>query len=199
MKLIPAAAMAMLLFAPVSLVYGQLDSNSVTVTSTRTLSSAPDQLVYRVNALGPLTSTLDEAVAQVRSLGLTGADFVNVSVSTVATDKFEAPERTVLCWTFNLIFPLSKVKATLDALSAAMASIPKNNPAWSLSFSYYSTQSSALPTVCPLEDLVAEAKTRAQKLVSAAGLGLGQVLSISGSTPFDPYCSLTVKFGLTRF
>ncbi len=199
MKLIPAAAMAMLLLAPASLVYGQMDSNSVTVTSTRTLGSAPDQLVYRVNALGPLTSTLDEAVAQVRSLGLTGANFASVYVSTVATDQFEAPQRPVLSWTFILIFPLSKVKATLDELSAAMAAIPKNNPAWSLSFSYSTTQSSALPTVCPLEDLVAEARTRAQKLVSAAGLGLGQVLSLSGGTPSGSYCSLTVKFGLTGF
>ncbi len=195
MKLYAVGALALLLFGPASLAYGQLDSNSVTVTASRSLSFPVDQLVYRVNACGPLSSTLDDAAAQVRSLGLTAADFLYVGTSS------SGPlQTTVLCWTFNLAFPFAKSKATLDALSAAVASFTKDGGGWNLS--YYSTgaQSSASSQAsCPLPDLMADAKLRAQKLASTAGLGLGTVLSVSGGTPAYSSCSLTVKFGLTRF
>ena len=193
MKLYAHGAFALLLFGLASVAYGQLDANSVTVTASRTLSSPVDQLVYQVAACGPLSSTLDDAVAQVRSLGLTAADFNNVGTST------SGPlQTTVLCWSFNLAFPFAKSKATLDALGAAVSTAAKNG--WNLSSYFSTTQSSASAQAsCPLPDLMADARLRAQKLASTAGLGLGPVLSVSGGTPAYSSCSLTVKFGITRF
>jgi uncharacterized protein YggE len=46
---------------------------------------------------------------------------------------------------------------------------------------------------------MADAKTRAQALASAAGLTLGPVLAVSGYAGSNTICSMTVKFGLTRF
>ena len=140
MKFHARCAFALLLFGHASIAYGQLDSNSVTVTASRTLSFPVDQLAYRVSACGPLTSTLDEAVAQVRSLGLTAADFLTVGTSS----GIGSSQATALCWGFNLVFPLAKSKATLDALGAAVSAATKNNAGWELSYYSNGAQSSAL-------------------------------------------------------
>jgi hypothetical protein len=179
-----------LLFVP-GLLFGQLDSNSITVTASRTLSAPPDQVIYGVTVNGPLTATLDNAVAQVRSLGLSASDLSGASVGNSSP--------LTLSWTFNLAVPFAKAKATLDTLTALMSSLPQTNSAWSLSFYVSRTQASSLsqPT-CPLPDLLSDAKARAQKLADTAGVGLGTVLSMSGGTPSGTTCSLTVKFALNR-
>ena len=195
-------AFVLFLFGHASLAYGQLDTNSMTVTASRTLSFPADQLAYRVSACGPLTSTLDEAVAQVRGLGLTAADFLTVGTSSFGfgSSLIFGSTQIGLCWAFNLVSPLARSKATLDALGAAVSAATKNDAGWNLSYYLTGAQSSAVSQAsCPLTDLMADARVRAQKLASAAGLGLGAVLSVSGGTPSYSSCFLTVKFGITRF
>jgi uncharacterized protein YggE len=106
------------------------------------------------------------------------------------------------------------MKATLGLLSAVQNSMAKDKPTFTMSFGVNGLQVSPQAQqsqTCSLSDLVADARTQAQKLASAAGAGVGAVMAISNSTvvtdtgassPFvqptsAPTCSLTVKFALS--
>jgi hypothetical protein len=58
---------------------GQLESNTITVTATRTLNVAPDQVVFSLSLTTPITMDLDQAVAALASLGITAADLQSAS------------------------------------------------------------------------------------------------------------------------
>jgi len=51
------------LFGAGALLFGQLDSNSVTVTATRNLNTQPDQALLEITVTSPLDATLDNVVA----------------------------------------------------------------------------------------------------------------------------------------
>jgi hypothetical protein len=100
-----------------------------------------------------------------------------------------------LGWGFQLTVPLSKVKDTTSALTALAQSIPQNNSGLSLTFQLFDTQASSQQTAnCNLADLVANARTQAQQLTSAAGLVPGMIQSISTSVGPAASCFLTVRF-----
>jgi hypothetical protein len=85
----------------------------------------------------------------------------------------------------------------------------------SVSFSVQGTglsQQAQQGQTCSTTDLLSDARAQAQKIASAAGAGLGNVLAMSAtavtrpasgalfSSPASlPVCSITVKFALTGF
>jgi hypothetical protein len=208
-----------LLILSVPAAFAQLDSNSVTVTATRSMSQQPDQVLFAVNIQSGLNTSLDDVVAALQGSGITAANFVGVSLSPSLLYNVAPPMQ----WIFSLPASLVKIKDTIAMLTALQQSIAKQNNGLMVSFSVQGTQVSGQSQqsfVCPIPDLLADATTQAQKLASAAGLSLGSVLamssgtSVSGSvgTPisvsavisFAPpvlpsVCSMTVKFALLRF
>jgi hypothetical protein len=206
------------------LLFGQLDSNSVTVTASRNVNLQPDQVLFGVYVGAPLTASLDDVLAAVKGVGITSANFSNVSGSPTGIINvgagFAQPP-TPVQWSFGLAVPFAQMRATVAALASLQQSIMQNNSGFSLSFSVQGTQVSASlqqAQTCSLTGLIADATAQAQKLASAAGLNLGSILAMSslssipavqtysvflagsfasGTTPQN--CTLTVKFGLTRF
>jgi len=120
-----------------------------------------------------------------------------------------------LDWTFVLTAPLANFKTTIAQLTALQQIVAQKKNGMSLSFSVGGTQLSPQALqgqTCSTADLLADARTQAQKMAVAAGGGLGSVLAMSGasltqpaggalfSSPvFVPVCALTVKFALTGF
>ena len=214
-----------------SLAHGQLDSNSVTVTSSRGTSLQADQAVFAVFVDSGPTASLDDVLAALQGSGITLANFSGVN-TTNAPILFVPPPNLppqppppMLEWAFGFPVPLSKLKDTFATLTTLQQGIAKKNNGLSLTFRVQGTQVSPQllqQQTCSLTDLIADARAQAQKLASAAGLNVGNVLALSSFTSATvpssvvpvissggffstgplvaaPNCSATVKFALTRF
>jgi hypothetical protein len=218
-----------LLILSVPAAFAQLDSNSVTVTATRSMTQQPDQVLFGVTVQSGLNTSLDDVVAALQGSGITAANFSGVSMGPNVIFAVVGPQpappimASPLQWIFSLPVPLAKIKDTIAMLTALQKNIAQQNNGLMLSFNVQGTQVSAQSQqshVCPTADLLADATTQAQKLAAAAGLSLGSVLALSSGTSisgnvgtpvavaavlsFAPpvlpsVCSMTVKFALLRF
>jgi len=204
-----------------SLVFGQLDSDTVTIQASRSVNLPPDQIVFSVSvSAGPNTS-LDQIVAALSNSGITTANFVGV---TGGTDN-----QSPIQWLFTLAAPVTKIKATIASLTALQQSIANNNSGITLSFQVQGTRfspESIQSQTCAAKDLVSDAQTQAQNVAAAAGLYVGPIVAISdGSSamptftaragdffvgnsiyttglwfdPTPPGCYIEVKFKLLRY
>jgi len=217
------------------IVFGQLDSNSVTVTASRAVNLQPDQVLFAVYVASGLNTSLDDVLVAVKGSGITIANFSGVAtVSGVPVtiipgsqgSPVTIPAQPELTWAFGLSAPFAKMKDTVAALTSLEQSIKQANNGLKLSFQVQGTQASAdlqQSQTCNPADLLADARGQAQKLASAGGLTLGNILAMAGNTflaigtgvpvapppalltasslgiPRENNCALTVKFGLTRF
>jgi hypothetical protein len=210
-----------------SLLFGQLDSNSVTVTASRGTSVQPDQVLFAVYVTTGLGASLDDVLAALKGSGITSANFSGVSNAAGSAlclvTGTPAPAPTVQ-WAFGLPVPFSKMKDTVTTLTSLQQSITQANSGFTLSFVVQGAQvSPALQQsqTCNISDLISDANAQAQKLANATGLTLGAILAMSTVTSspavnnFVPVavlgsfasseltvpqsCALTVKFSLTRF
>jgi hypothetical protein len=206
-----------------SLAFGQLESNSVTVTASQSLNLQPDQVLFGVYVTASINSSLEDVLAALKGSGITIANLSGVGNAPpigVVTGNYPAPP---IQWSFALAVPFAQMKATVTALTSLQQSIMQANNGFTLSFSVQGTQVSASvlqSQVCSITGLIADATAQAQKLASAAGLNLGSILAMSSgiSSPvggssvaqvFGTFssitgatlqsCTLTVKFTVTRY
>jgi len=186
----------------------QLDSNSVTVTASRSTNSPADQVIFGLFIDSDLTKSLSDIVSALSAVGITQANFSSLTQSSNQKQPLE--------WGFGLVAPLAKLKDTATALANLQTSIAQNNPGLTLSFSVAGTQSSQT-TPCSIPGLLIDANAQAQLYATGAGRTLGGILamstmvstavsgtgfpyviyaysSISGSS--GPPCSVTVKYAL---
>lgn len=164
-----------LLCAP--LVFGQLDTNTVSVTATRSVVVQADQAVFVVSVASPLDATLDDMVGALQGTGITAAQFSGVA----------APQSTnvlqfQIVWTFVVPVPLANMKTEIATLTTARQSLMAKRSAFTLSFNVAGTQASpellaAQP--CSRADLIADATAQAQKMAAAGGFWLGAIVSMS--------------------
>ncbi len=210
------------------LAFAQLDSNSVTVSATRSNTNVqPDQAILAVFVTTPLTASYNDVLAAVAPAGITGANFSGVGNSQgfiiTTGNPSQQPPEPMLEWDFALPVPIAKIKDTAATLANLQKSIAQQKNGVALTFSVQGTQvSQALQQSqpCSIPDLLADARAQAQKLADAAGQSLGPILAMSSATSGNiglptvsvsrlgltsssfsiPFiCSLTVKFGLTRY
>lgn len=190
----------------VSLAYGQLDSNSITVTANRNAAVQPDQVVFLVGVSAGLNTSLDDVLAAVAGAGITQANFssVNPFPGVIPLNPITGTALPLLqniTWNFTLPVSLSKMKDTVATLTGLQKTITQNNSGLMLSFNVQGTQVSPQllqMQTCSVADLLSDARTKAQQLANAADLFLGSVLAMSSVTTPVPLCSLTVKFAVTR-
>lgn len=201
-----------------SFAFAQLDSNSVTVTASRSATVQPDQAVFALYLDTGLTSSLDDVVAALQGSGITSANFSGVRTTFPNLTNIQ-PQAPKLEWTFGLPVPLSKMKDTITALTNLQQTLVKKNNGFTLSFDVQGVQVStqlqkAQP--CSISDLLSDARAQAQKLTDAAGFTLGTILGMSSATsslvgngngvspvlnsPLLPLnCTVTVKFAVLRY
>jgi hypothetical protein len=221
-----------LYLAAASCAFAQLDSNSVTVSASRNTSLQADQVVFAVSLNTDLTASLSEVLAAVEPAGLTQANFVGVSSPqgafviepTPGQGPLPQPPQR-LQWVFGVPVPIAKTKDMVSALTNLQHSLAQLPNGPRLSFSVQGAQVSQQlqqSQTCAVSDLISDARTQAQKLASAAGLSVGNVLALAGATtttslgtgvylgvpvgaliPSPPFglplaapCAVTVKFAL---
>lgn len=201
--------------------FAQLDSNSITVSASRSTNLQPDQIVFAIFVDGGPDATLDSVLTALGPAGITMANFAGVG--TVQGYSPTGTQTQSVEWAFGLPVPLAKMKDTTAALTSLQQNIAQNNSALTMSFSVNGTQVSPQTQqsqTCVLTDVLGDAKAQAQNLATAAGLTLGGILALAGSTSvtssigplapgtylsryggnssaysqYLPPCSLTVKF-----
>ena len=195
--------------------WGQLDSNTITVTSSVAVTAPLDSMSFSVSVSTPLSATLDQAVAVLQPAGVTASNLSSVYQS----------ER-MLQWSFSMLTPFSRVRDTVLALTA----IQTNKQGFDVSFrgaGAPGANSASNFQGCPLPDLLAQATAQARSYANLAGVTLGPLLALSDAPqstarpsyallaisptasllnfqlgPINapsPSCSLTVKFGILRY
>jgi len=186
-----------LLLVPV-VAMAQLTPNSVTVTVSRTLDATVNQAQFSIAVHAGLEASLDDVIAVVRGVGLSAANFAGVGYGDSSIGIYNGDSDRPVAWYFNLSVPLTQMKTTIALMTAMQTSLAKDTK-YSLSFGVSSASTTS--SGCPLADMIAEARTSASKLASAAGLSAGGILAVSSPT-LSPaangggYCSLTLKFSL---
>jgi uncharacterized protein YggE len=203
--------------------FGQVESNTVTVTANQIVNLQPDQVLFAVSVTTPIDASLDDVLAALKGSAITIANFSGVNSSYAVPPGIVVngnPQTTPsIQWSFGLGVPFAQMKATVTALTGLEQSILQVNSGFTLAFSVQAAQvSSALQQsqVCSIAGLIADATAQAQKLASAAGLNLGSIVAMTSGTSSPVYgvsyigafssqftapqsCTLTVKFTLTRF
>jgi hypothetical protein len=171
------------------LALAQLDSNSVTVTASRNTNLQSDQVVFAVAVDTPMDVALNDVVAALQNAGITLSNFAGArtggsfGVITIPPPPQAPPPQ--LEWTFGMPVAISKLPDTTATLRSVQQSIAANNKSWTMSFNVQGTQVSLAlqqSQVCSIPDLIADARVQAQKLASAAGMSVGNVLAMSSGT-----------------
>jgi hypothetical protein len=178
---------ALLAFTLPLTAFGQLDHNTLTVTSSSTISLQPDQVTFFIYADFEPTATLDDVLAAVQNVGITAAN-----LSSVYSTNVGFPQTTE--WFFVLPVPFSKLGSTLSALATLHQSIGKTLSR-SLNYSVSGTQVSTqlrASAACPYAALFQDAGSQARALAAAAGVMLGPVVAISDGTNVNPSYSAQV-------
>lgn len=188
--------------------FGQLDSNSVTVTVSNNTTIRPDQAVFVVSVTSDIETTLADVLAAVQPAGLTMANFSGVTAGIVF---ISGPQRRQnLRWDFSMAAPLADTNSTIAALTALQQSIHRLNGGLSFSFAMQGIQVStqALQSqTCDFAALLNQARTKAQDLAATGGRTISGIAALStsastivGALPpglgIPPPCSATVKFAL---
>jgi hypothetical protein len=176
----PAIILLPLLFC--SFAFGQIDSNSITVTAANNTSLQPDQVVFGITVQSGISTGLDDVLTALQGSGITAANLVGV---TSAQQPIVSRAGSTLQWTFSLAAPLTNTKATIASLTTLEQTIAMQNNGLTLSFSIVGTQVSpqlAQSQTCSLSSLITSATTQAQSLAAAANLNVGRILSLSSST-----------------
>lgn len=153
------------LFATTCCCFGQISSDAFTVTATRNVFLQPDQLVFDVNVTALPSVTLDQIVGMLQSVGITAADLTRAESG---------------AWSFTLPVALSKMEATIAALTALVKSLSNNG--MRMTFDVQNAQVSPelkKSQQCAPADLIADAQKQAQRLATASGFSVGPVLAVS--------------------
>src|SRR5277367_6147996 len=169
-----------------SFAFGQLDSNSITVSASNNATLQPDQALFSVLVQSSVNTGLDDVLAALQPAGITIANFSAVSTQLglcpmVTCTSTQAPVQ----WAFTLPAPLANTKATVASLTMLQQNIAKANNGLTLSFSIVGTQVSqqlAQSQTCSIASLLTSDTAQAQTLAAAGGLNLGAILAMSSST-----------------
>jgi hypothetical protein len=210
------SAVICLLIFTASPAFGQVPSNSITVSVSRNTNLQPDQVVFQVTVQAGLSTSLDDVLAAVQGAGITMANLGGVSTF---YSQMGLQTISTLQWTFNLAVPFAKQKDTVTSLAALGQTISQGNSGLTLSFSVQGTQVSAQlaqSPSCSFSGLFSDAQAQAQNLAASAGASVGPVLALSSSAVSSsgatlatlsdfllgattPPCAMTVKFSLFRY
>ena len=165
-----------LLLAAAAAAFAQTDTNTITVAASRTVTAAPDQVVFGVTVRTGAGAALSDVVAQLPGTGITAADLSYVS------DGGLAGQNPQVNWGFQLVVPLSKMKDITAVLSGLerQPGAPKG-AASPISYSVQSAQASpdAQSRACDWSALVNDARLEAGRMAFAAGVQVGQIVGIS--------------------
>jgi len=173
----PGCSMTVTFGLPVS----RTGPNTITISASRTATPPPDQVSIAIDVNSDQTAGLDDVNAALAKAGISGAILTGVSTSFGTGSSPCSPcSQTGLDWSFTLTTPLAKLASTLAQLVRGQQADMRQNSAWSLSF-YLQSLGTSQPSrpACDEAGLISDARSQAQTLAIAAGVGVGAILNLS--------------------
>jgi hypothetical protein len=134
-----------------------------------------------VDVSSGIAAGLDDVNAALAAAGISGVSLTGVSpIYPTGSSPCSPCAQPGLDWSFMFTTPLAKLSSTMTQLLAAQQSVTKQNSAWSLSF-YLQSLGTSQPSkpACDEAGLVSDARSQAQTLAAAAGVGVGAILNMS--------------------
>ena len=177
-----ALRVGLILFAAAIAAYAQLDSDTLTITATRSLVVVPDRTQVFVNVSAPTDYTLDDVLAALRGTGISATNLSGVGgyPYTGITLFDPGPPRVgtpLMQWVFRLTPALSNLKDVL----APMARF--NSPS-NLRLDFYVQTMPATGVPCPWPALLEDARAQAANVAASAGMKAGSIMSLSDDNRF---------------
>jgi len=191
----------------------------------RSASALPDQVQFVISIGSGADAGVDDVLSVARGAGLTLANLTTVSYAppyeivpsppppdpttgTTTGGTGTAENRLPVIWSFSLSTPMAQMKSTVGLFSALQTNLLRDGK---YSLAFFLEGISVSPKAqqaqsCPLPELIADARTSASKMASAAGMSTGSILAMSSPTlstsgeasvTSGGTCMLTVKFALT--
>src|SRR5690242_7239113 len=100
-----------------SLILGQNNYNSITVSSSAAPGAQPDQAAFVVTVTATADKSLDQVVAALARTGITAAGLTGLSGPGAAISATSVQAATTLTWNFQLLVPAGKGKDTGTTLA----------------------------------------------------------------------------------
>jgi hypothetical protein len=151
---------------------GSPGAHAIEITSSRTITSVPDQVVISITVDTAANAGFDDVTSLLAQAGFSAATFDSVYQYSYGT-----PLTPYLEWSFTQTIPLSALAKALPP-PPAPTKLGLVLPSLSVSITGLSTsQPSQSP--CPQAALTADARSQAQALASAAGASAGAIDGIS--------------------
>lgn len=169
-----------LLLVAAAPVFGQIPSNNVTITATRTLTLQPDQVLLSLAVTAPPTVGLEQIVGALAGVGVTVSNLNGVGTNT---------DPVAFQWNFALTAPIANLTTTLASLTQLEQSIVQNNLGLALTFNVEGMQVSQQlrqSQTCSNANLVSDARAQGQKLAAAVGMTLGPIQELSNAPSTQP-------------
>jgi hypothetical protein len=184
-----------MLYALISpaILFGQLNSSTITVTASRGSSQQPDEVSFGVTVESQITQGLNEVVRALTPVGVTQANLSSLYIRTTGTSS--SPTRT-LAWNFDLRTPIARLKDETASLTSLAQTINRSNSGLGMSFSLGGSFSQQSLT-CDPAALIADARAQAQEIATAATVTTGPVVGIrSDVVDGTPGCAMNVTFAV---
>src|ERR1700682_5171218 len=155
---------------------------SVTVTASKQINLPIEQAYFEVSVGSGLSTTLDQVLPVVQSLGLTANDLVGMSGPSVGFQITTQPPNQIL-WSFRLVRSFAQLSQAFSEINSWSSGVdPKFTAAFSLA-SLATTEATARRLADDaLPGLIADARAKAQHLADAAGLTVGPILSLTNGS-----------------
>ena len=164
------------------MLFGQLDSNSITIRASRTLDLQRDHLQLYVTVAAAQTAGLEDILSALQGSGVAATDLA--SVSSFSPNPYSGtgvpPGGPMLQWVFSWPVPFAKLGATLETLKTIEQTIMKAG--WSLTYGSNgigASPQSLASQQCSIPDLLSDARAQAAMLANAAGLTAGAIVALS--------------------
>jgi hypothetical protein len=163
----------------VPMVFGQQESNSLSLTVSRSAFVQPDEALVAISVMASPDVTLTQILTGLQKARLRGENLAGIEALAPANRGGASPFQWL--WQFMLPVPLANMKETLLTLVSLQQSPDTANRGLQLSFGVTGVQPSAASLVaqlCPVSEMIADARVQGQKMASAAGQTLGPILAV---------------------
>jgi hypothetical protein len=160
---------------------GRPGPHTISIAAVRTASLPQDSVAVTLDVRSPLSASLADVTSALSRAGLAGATLTGVTTDSA----FQVPPNAqrYFQWTFTQTVPLSKLAEALKLTANAQQTIA-GAAGRGLDLAYRIDGVRPAPQTvasCRQADLIADAKTQAQRIANAAGVSLGSIVSISGN------------------
>lgn len=171
------------LLAVAGAVFGQSDSNTITITASRTVPAQPNSATVQVQVALPQASTLDNALAITKAAGFAASDFTGLSGPSYVYNPFPGNFQPPVYWTLSKTVSAADVPAILSSLDSARKAMLQNQSGTDLLYSV----SNAIPQApdCVYPALIGDAQAQAAKVAEAAGRKAGGIISLAQGAQYQ--------------